>query len=373
MKTQYTAQDIGFMQEALKLAKGGEYTAHPNPCVGAVIVRDGKIVGKGFHSYFGGDHAEVMALKEAGEQAFGATCYITLEPCSHHGKTPPCVDALVAAGIKKVILAAEDPNPRVNGRGIQQLKEKGVDVSGGLLALEAKMLNPAFHYAMEKRRPYVVVKSAMSFDGRTAMNDGTSQWITGEESRNTVQKLRACADAIVTGIETVLKDDPAMTVRSDTFTKLSHFRQPKRVVLDSRLRIPENAKILKNAHEVIIATTSDNQEKIKRLQTQGITIWLFKGDRVDLHELMQRLIQTECQTVLVEAGATLNGAFWEQNLVNEWHVFVATKLLGSSARPVLNMDVATLPSAPGLTLIDKSMTGDDFYLIFKPAACEGGN
>ncbi len=365
MKT-YTEKDIYFMQEAIKLAKQGEYTARPNPCVGAVLVRDGKIVGQGYHQYYGGEHAELMAIKQAGDLAKGSSCYVTLEPCSHHGKTAPCVDALIAAGVKKVIVAEQDPNPQVNGQGIKKLQDNGITVAKGLLQLQARTFNTAFHHRMQKQRPFVVVKSAMSFDGRTAMKDGSSKWITGSESRVMAHKLRAKADAIITGIDTVLADNPAMTVRSETIISAAHFKQPKRVILDSRLRIPLDAKILQQTGETIIATTSNDLEKIKKAEAKGATVWKMQGEKINLHELLQRLLQIECHHVLVEAGATLSSAFWQEKLVNEWHVFVAPKLMGNAAKPVLNLDVPDLASAHALELVATNMVGDDLHLVFKP-------
>lgn len=362
----YTAQDISFMQKAIALARGGQYTARPNPCVGAVLVKDGKIVGEGFHHHFGGDHAEVMALKQAGDAANGASCYVTLEPCSHFGKTSPCVDALIEAGIKKVVIASLDPNPQVNGQGIKKLEENGIAVTKGLLELQAQRLNPAFYHRMEKQQPYIVVKSAMSFDARTAVESGESKWITGSKSRSQVQQLRANADAIITGIETVLADDPEMTVRKEDIVNSKEFKQPKRIILDSRLRMPLNAKILQQADETIIATTSSDTNKIKQLEDRGVTVWQMQGEQINLDKLMQYLLKIECHYLLVEAGGTLSGAFWEKGLVNEWHVFVAPKLLGSKGRPVLDMEVPMLSSAPGLELIAKDMADDDFHLVFRP-------
>jgi diaminohydroxyphosphoribosylaminopyrimidine deaminase/5-amino-6-(5-phosphoribosylamino)uracil reductase len=366
MKANYSEKDIHYMQEALRLAEQGEYTARPNPCVGAILVRDGKVVGEGYHAYYGGDHAEVVALKQAGELAKGATCYVTLEPCAHHGKTAPCVDALIAAGVKHVIVASQDPNPQVDGQGIKKLQDSGISVAQGLLNLQAKNCNAAFYHRMQKQSPYVVMKSAMSLDARTAMQDGTSKWITGEAARALVQKLRAKADAIVTGVETVLADDPELTVRSQAIVAKAHFRQPKRVILDSRLRTPLQAKILRTAAESIIATTCQDAEKIKAFEQLGVTVWQMPGEKINLPELLQRLVQMECQHVFVEAGSTLSAAFWQAGLVNEWHVLLAPKLLGDKAKPVLTMDVPSLEEAPELTLRSKSMLDEDLYLIFTP-------
>lgn len=327
------------MQTALVLAKAGQFTARPNPCVGAVIVRDNKIVGEGYHAYHGGDHAEIVALKQAGELAQGATCYVTLEPCAHHGKTPPCVDALIKAGIKKVVIAARDPNPLVAGKGIQALRENGIEVEVGLLALNAQRLNRAFMHRMEKQKPYVVMKSAMSLDGRTAMQNGESKWITGEASRQEVQLLRAMSDAIITGRGTVMADNPSLNVRDEKIVSNHYFKQPKRIVLDSRGET-NGAKIYELPGE-------SRLEKTK-----------------NLHDLLKALHEDNCNQVMVEAGATLSGAFLKENLVDEWHVFIAPKILGNSAKPLCNIDFERMGDVYGLTLTSVEMSGQDMHCIF---------
>jgi diaminohydroxyphosphoribosylaminopyrimidine deaminase/5-amino-6-(5-phosphoribosylamino)uracil reductase len=330
------------MQKALTLAKQGQFTARPNPCVGAVIVNHDQIVGEGYHAYYGGDHAEIMALKQAGERARGATMYVTLEPCAHQGKTPPCVNALIQAGISKVVIACLDPNPLVNGQGMKQLKEAGIDVEVGLLALNAQALNAGFIQRMKRNRPRVIVKSAMSLDGRTAMESGESFWITGPAARAQVQVLRAQCDAIITGRGTVEIDDPQLNVRDEAIVKQSHFKQPKRIVLDSQGKIKQ-AKCFEGEFEQVTS----------------------REGRVSLPDLLNRLAQMPCNQVMVEAGAVLTGAFLKSGLVDEWHVFIAPKLMGSSARPLCDMQISTMADSLGLTLASSRTIGEDLYCIYK--------
>jgi diaminohydroxyphosphoribosylaminopyrimidine deaminase/5-amino-6-(5-phosphoribosylamino)uracil reductase len=330
-----------FMQLALNLARRGQFTARPNPCVGAVIVNNGQIVGEGYHAYYGGDHAEIMALKQAKEFAQGATLYVTLEPCSHHGKTPPCVEAVIKAGVSKVVIACIDPNPLVNGRGIQQLRDAGIQVELGLLALNVKQLNAGFMHRVRHNRPRVIVKSAMSLDGRTAMSSGESQWITGPQARAQVQVLRAQCDAIITGRGTVESDDPHLNVRDEAIIKQTNFKQPKRIILDSQGKIKQ-AKCFEGDFEHITSS-------------QG---------RVSLSDLLNRLAQVPCNQVMVEAGAVLAGAFLKAGLVDEWHVFIAPKLMGNSARPLCDIQLDTMAQAQGLSLMSSKIIGEDLYCIY---------
>jgi diaminohydroxyphosphoribosylaminopyrimidine deaminase/5-amino-6-(5-phosphoribosylamino)uracil reductase len=330
------------MQKALTLAKQGQFTARPNPCVGAVIVNNDQIVGEGYHAYYGGDHAEIMALKQAGEHARGATIYVTLEPCSHHGKTPPCVDALIQAEISKVIVACLDPNPLVNGQGVKQLKEAGIEVEVGLLALNAQQLNAGFIQRMKHNRPRVIVKSAISLDGRTAMASGESFWITGPAARAQVQVLRAQCDVIITGRGTVEMDDPQLNVRDEKIVNQPHFKQPKRIVLDSQGKIKQ-AKCFEGDFEQVTS----------------------QEGRVSLPDLINRLGRDACNQVMVEAGAVLTGAFLKSGLVDEWHVFIAPKIMGSSARPLCDLQISTMADAQGLTLMSSRTIGEDLYCIYK--------
>lgn len=254
--TEYSAADYEYMAHALQLAMRGLYTTHPNPRVGCVLVKDGQMVGEGWHEFAGGPHAEVNALKMAGNKAKGATVYLSLEPCSHQGRTPPCSQALIDAGVSRVIAAMQDPNPQVAGQGLAQLREAGIEVETGLLEAQAEALNPGFISRMRHGRPYVRHKLAMSLDGRTAMASGESKWITSDAARQDVQRMRAQSDAILTGVGTVLADDPAMTVRLE-----GHKRQPMRVVVDTHLSMPTEAKILSQPGKTVVMTCSDSESR----------------------------------------------------------------------------------------------------------------
>lgn len=330
------------MARALQLAKRGLYTTEPNPRVGCVLVKEGQIVAEGWHRKAGGGHAEVEALKVAGDRAQNATAYVTLEPCSHTGKTPPCADQLIAAGIKQVVSGMQDPNPLVSGRGFEKLRSAGVAVLNGVLESEARALNPGFVKRMESGLPYVRCKMAMSLDGRTAMDSGESQWITGPAARSDVQRLRARSSAILTGIESVLLDDPSLTLRSNELglenAEEVAARQPLRVVLDSQFRIPATAKILAQPGATLVAGARDNDNR-RSLSDRGVeTIVLGPGsEQVDLGLLLKELAAREVNEVLVEAGATLGGALLQQGLVDELVVYMAPKLLGSGARALFNL------------------------------------
>lgn len=345
------------MLRALALAKRGQYTARPNPCVGAVLVRDHEIVGEGYHAYYGGDHAEVMAIKQAGEKARGATCYVTLEPCAHFGKTPPCVDALIAAQVKKVVVATLDPNPLVAGQGVQLLRDAGIEVEVGLLALNARRLTQSFMHRMLNNRPRVIAKSAMSLDGRTAMASGESFWITGPAARAQVQILRAQSDVILTGRGTVEIDDPNLNVRDENITQLQNFKQPKRVVLDSKGQI-KKAKLIDLEGEtwhVTAGAPSDWKNHVVMPQVDG---------QISLSDLLDWLVTLNCNQVMVEAGAVLTGAFLKAGLVDEWHVFIAPKLMGSKARPLCDMPLETMAETYGLSLLSANTVGEDLHCVF---------
>lgn len=350
--------DMSFMLRALALAKRGQYTARPNPCVGAVLVRDGVIVGEGYHAYYGGDHAEVMALKQAGERARGASCYVTLEPCSHQGKTPPCTDALIHAGVKKVVAATLDPNPLVRGKGFEKLREAGVDVEVGMLALNAQRLNRAFFKRILDRRPRVILKSAMSLDGRTAMESGESKWITSEAARAQVQILRAQSDAVITGRGTVEMDNPNLNVRDENIMRQKGFKQPRRIVLDSQGRIKQ-AKLTALDGEAWHVTTGAHSA------WENHVVMPEKAGQLDLQALLQWLHCMPCNQVMVEAGATLAGRFLQEGLLDEWHVFIAPKIMGSHARPLCDMHIKEMAQANGLTLVSAKPLGEDLYCIFE--------
>ncbi|AHL36180.1 diaminohydroxyphosphoribosylaminopyrimidine deaminase [Pseudomonas brassicacearum] len=371
VSAQQAVLDAHYMARALELARRGHYTTHPNPRVGCVIVRDGQIVGEGWHIRAGEPHAEVHALRAAGEQARGATAYVTLEPCSHHGRTPPCADALVNAGLARVVAAMQDPNPDVAGRGLQRLAQAGIATESGVLEGEARLLNQGFLKRMEHGLPYVRVKLAMSLDGRTAMESGESQWITGPAARSAVQRLRAQADVVLTGADTVLADNARLTVRADELgldaeqTALVMSRPPLRVLVDGRLRVPLDAPFFK-AGPALVATCMAVEEQY----ANGPECMIVAGDdgQVDLHRLLMALAARDVNEVLVEAGPRLAGAFARQGLVDEFQIFIAGKFLGSSARPLLDWPLAQMKDAPELKIIEIRAVGDDWRVIAVPVA-----
>lgn len=362
--------DAHYMARALELARKGRYSTHPNPRVGCVIVRDGQVVGEGWHVRAGEPHAEVHALRAAGELVRGATAYVTLEPCSHHGRTPPCADALVNAGVARVVAAMQDPNPEVAGRGLQRLAQAGIDTHSGVLEAEARAINKGFLKRMEHGLPYVRVKLAMSLDGRTAMASGESQWITGPAARSAVQRLRAESSVVLTGADTVLADDARLTVRAAELgldpeqTALAMSRPPLRVLIDGRLRVPLDAPFFK-AGPVLVATCAAVEEQY----ANGPECLIVPGPdgQVDLHRLLLELAARGVNEVLVEAGPRLAGAFAQQGLVDEYQIFVAGKFLGSSARPLLDWPLAQMSEAPLLKIIEMRAVGDDWRVTAIPA------
>jgi len=375
-------EDEHWMSRAIELAQGGLYTTHPNPRVGCVIVKDDEVVGEGFHFRAGEPHAEVHALKNAGDKAQGATAYVTLEPCSHHGRTPPCCDALIAAGVARVVAAMQDPNPEVAGRGLARIEDAGISVASGVLEDEARLLNPGFLKRMETGLPYVRVKQAMSLDGRTAMASGESKWITGSEARSDVQRLRAMSDAIITGVDSIIHDDSSLTLRKDELGLASELaneaikHQPLRVVLDSQLRIPEASKILALEGEtVVICLNSSDEEKRQRLEAKGVTVWtqavasVGESNKLDLNQVLNDLVeQRSINEVLVEAGAGLSASFINEKLVDECWTYIAPKLMGSSARPLLNLSFDAMAEAIPMSFDDVSVVGDDIRVISRYAS-----
>ncbi|MCU7649867.1 bifunctional diaminohydroxyphosphoribosylaminopyrimidine deaminase/5-amino-6-(5-phosphoribosylamino)uracil reductase RibD [Pseudomonas piscis] len=362
--------DAHYMARALELARKGRYTTHPNPRVGCVIVRDGQVVGEGWHVRAGEPHAEVHALRAAGDQARGATAYVTLEPCSHHGRTPPCADALVGAGVARVVAAMQDPNPQVAGRGMRRLAEAGIVVHSGVLEGEARAINKGFLKRMEHGLPYVRVKLAMSLDGRTAMASGESQWITGPAARSAVQRLRAESSVVLTGADTVLADGARLTVRAAELgldaeqTALAMGRPPLRVLVDGRLRVPLDAPFFK-AGPALVATCVAVEEQY----ANGPECLIVPGPdgQVDLRRLLEELAARGVNEVLVEAGPRLAGAFARQGLVDEYQIFVAGKFLGSSARPLLDWSLEQMSEAPMLKIIEMRAVGDDWRVTAIPA------
>lgn len=375
----WSDKDYQSMALALQLAKKGQYTARPNPMVGCVIVKDEQIVGQGWHRKFGGAHAEIDALQQAGDKANGATCYVSLEPCSHVGKTGPCATALVKSGVSKVIAAMQDPNPQVCGKGFELLKHAGIQTESGLLEPQARELNRGFISRLEANRPWVSLKLAMSLDGRTALADGSSKWITGAEARLDVQKLRARQDAIITGIGTLLADNPSMTVRadgqSDWFEGLESFQQPTRILLDRNARANLVAKFFNPDAPVWWIT--QNNEAAQKAILSGMSI--RSGDLVEFHqsgiktiqqqslqELIDHCAEQGMNNVLVEAGHQLAGQFIQQKLVDELIVYVAPKLMGNAGPGLVDLQVNKMSQCPELKLNSIDQFGDDLRFVYSP-------
>lgn len=365
--------DRRYMAEALKLAERGCYTTAPNPRVGCVLVRDGRIIGRGYHRRAGEGHAEVEALRNAVTDPAGATAYVTLEPCSHQGRTPPCCEALAAAGVERVVAAMVDPNPAVAGRGLAALAGHGIATESGLLAGLAAQLNRGFIRRMRAGLPFIQAKVAASLDGRTAMASGESKWITGEPARRMVQQLRAAACAIVTGVGTVVADDPSLTVRADEvaggYPDDIDVRQPLRVIVDSSLRMPATAAILRAPGRVLVCAAADEPGRRAALEAAGATVVVLAGSsgRVDLRALAALLAQDyECNEVMVEAGPTLTGAFIEAGLVDELHLFQAPVLLGSTAQALATLPLETMAQRVALVRREQRWVGADLYLRLAP-------
>lgn len=360
--SQFSSNDHHFMARAIQLAERGLYTTDPNPRVGCVIVRDGEIVGEGWHERAGGPHAEVVALQAAGEKARGATAYVTLEPCCHHGKTPPCSDALVEAGVAKVVAAMEDPNPLVAGKGLEQLARAGIEVASGLLQAQAEVLNPGFIKRMKEGRPFVRCKLAMSLDGRTAMASGESKWITGESARQDVQRLRARSSVIMSGIGTVLADDPSLNVRLD---EVEDFQQPMRVVLDPHLSIPTTARLLGLPGKTLIVTACDEADVREQVEATGAEVLVLPNghDAIDLYALMDELAKRQVNEILLETGATLSGAVLHAGLIDELVVYMAPKLMGDGARPLFRTPgLECMADAVELNIRDVRAVGSDWRI-----------
>jgi diaminohydroxyphosphoribosylaminopyrimidine deaminase/5-amino-6-(5-phosphoribosylamino)uracil reductase len=363
-----------WMAKAIQLAQKGLYTTHPNPRVGCVLVKDEQIIGQGFHLKAGEGHAEVNALVDAKQDVAGATAYVTLEPCSHHGKTPPCADALIKAGVARVVYGMQDPNPEVSGRGLGKIKKAGIDVIGPVLEADCEALNPGFVKRMREGLPFIRVKLAMSLDGRTAMESGESQWITGPEARLDVQRLRAQSDAIVTGIGSVLMDNPSMTVRIDSENHeaaAKTVRQPLRVIMDTALSILPEAKILYPSNQACVFCVEDDLEieHLEALKKKGVTVRFSpRGEdgRLDLLDAMEQLADAGINEVLLETGSELAGGFLQAGLVDEIVVYMAPKLLGSSARPLFQLPLETIDEAVELELKSVSQIGQDLRLVYQP-------
>lgn len=357
------------MSRALELAWRGGNRVSPNPRVGCVVVCGGEIVGEGWHRVWGGPHAEVEALQAAGERAVGGVAYVTLEPCCHQGKTPPCTNALLAAGVKEVVAAMRDPNPLVAGKGLQQLAAAGIKVSVGMHGDRAEALNRGYVKRLRTGLPYLRCKIAASLDGQTALANGVSRWISGEESRRDVHEFRARSDAILTGIGTLLADDPRMDARTG-----AEVGYPARIVLDSRLRFPPRSKMLGLPGRTVIFTGVGEQERLQVLRDNGaevITLPL-RGEQLGLQAVMQQLGNMSFNEVWLEAGATLAGAFLAAGLVDELVVYLAPNLLGQQGRPLAVLpNIGTMGERLELKLQDLCQLGGDVRLTYTPVPPAG--
>lgn len=358
----FTSDDHRFMSRALQLAERGLYTTDPNPRVGCVVVQAGEIVGEGWHVEAGGLHAEVHALQQAGTKAKDATVYVTLEPCSHYGQTPPCADALIAAFVKRVVVAMEDPNPKVSGAGLQRLQFSGVETFVGLMEDQAEALNPGFVSRHRQGRPYIRCKMAMSLDGRTSMASGESKWITSDAARQDVQRLRARSSAIVTGIGTVLADDPLLNARVDEAVK-----QPVRVVVNTQLRFPPFASMLEHGGEVWIATASHSEEPENMPFLENVKLLDVPlnqaGTGVNLVALCRLLAIKEINEVLLEAGPTLSGAMIGAGLVDELVIYMAPHLMGDTANALFHLPgLESMSQRLALNICDVRNVGADLRI-----------
>jgi diaminohydroxyphosphoribosylaminopyrimidine deaminase/5-amino-6-(5-phosphoribosylamino)uracil reductase len=369
-----------YMALALEQASYGQLIARPNPAVGCVLVKDNKVVGAGHTQEAGGHHAEVMAIRAAGDMAGGTTAYVTLEPCSHYGRTPPCSLGLIAAGVSRLVYGCQDPNPQVAGQGLAQLRAANIEVIGPVMRTECEASNQGFLQRMATNKPYVINKMAMSLDGRTAMESGESQWITGPEARAQVHLLRAQSCAVITGIGSVLRDDPSMNVRADELAlagvplaTVKRIKQPLRVVLDSQLRMPSTAKLLQQHGSVLIITCESDPQKHQELIAAGAEVVFCAADengKVDLAAVLRLLGQRQCNQVMVEAGAGLSGAFLQAGLTDDLVVFMAPKLLGNKAKALFNLPFDVMAQAYELDIKEISQVGCDWRIDATPKGAD---
>ncbi len=369
--TTFNAYDHEFMSRAIRLAKKGLNTTQPNPRVGCVITQNNMIVGEGWHKKAGEAHAEINALLHAGSQAKGATVYVTLEPCCHTGKTPPCTDSLIKAGVARVVAAMQDPHDKVAGQGFEKLKQAGVEVQVGLLEEQARLLNLGFIKRMQQGLPFVRVKMAMSVDGRTAMASGESKWITGEAARHDVQYWRARSSAMLTGIGTILHDDPSLTVRlGNAVLKQSGMQvgslQPVRVILDSDLKLSPTAKVIQQGGDVLVFSNNIDEQKITALEEAGVKVmYIEKGDDgLDLLAILKYLASLQINEVMVEAGANLAGSFIAAGLVDELIIYMAPVLMGNNARGLFNLPlIQQMGDKIQLNIKEIRQFGEDIRII----------
>lgn len=356
--------DERFMRMALGLAEGGKGRVEPNPMVGAVVVKEGKVVGQGYHEYFGGPHAEVRALDEAGSSSRGATLYVSLEPCAHYGKTSPCAERLIEAGLSRVVLAVMDPNPRTAGKGVGKLRQAGVEVVIGVAEEEARKLNAPFFKLMTTGMPYVIVKWAMSLDGKTATHTGDSRWVSSQESREYVHKIRSQVDAVMVGMGTVLRDDPLLTCRHP-----EGGRNPKRLVVDGQARLPLDSQLIRTISEaeVLVATTDRAPaERVDKLRKAGCRLLTVegKGNRVDLAELMKILGKEQLTNIYVDGGSTLNASLFEEGLVDKVMVFISPRIIGGAKalQPVSGIGVDKVEDALRLKDVHVTRCAEDILV-----------
>lgn len=362
--------DNQYMARAIELARRGWYSTTPNPRVGCVLSKDGVLIAEGWHERAGEAHAEAMALQKAGENAKGGTAYVTLEPCSFVGRTPACSRSLIDAGISRVVCAMRDPHPKVSGKGIAELIDAGVQVDEDLMQAEARALNPGYIKQQEQGLPYVRCKLAMSLDGRTAMASGESQWITGSEARRDVQNLRAQSCAVLTGINTVLDDDARLNVRAEQLSEAARTqlgqRQPLRVVMDSTGRCPQSAALLNTPGEVLLVVGKNVKTALSIADPEKVSVLNCDTAQPEPSAVLRALAARDCNDVLLEAGPTLAGAFMQQGLIDELIVYMAPKLLGSNARPLLHLPIELMQDSIELRLNSVRLIGDDLRIDCAP-------
>ncbi|MFK8018536.1 MAG: bifunctional diaminohydroxyphosphoribosylaminopyrimidine deaminase/5-amino-6-(5-phosphoribosylamino)uracil reductase RibD [Pseudomonadales bacterium] len=366
----YTNEERRFMTRAVELAKKGQFSAMPNPCVGCVLVKNGDVIAEGWHERPGGPHAEAMALQKAGPNARGCTAYVTLEPCSFVGRTPACSSSLVAAGVERVVCAMQDPHSLVSGKGFAELRNAGIEVKFGLLEAEAEALNPGYIKRQKLKLPRVTLKMAMSLDGRTAMASGESQWITGAEARRDVQLLRAKCCCILTGINTVLHDNPTMNVRPEGLDveglELMAGRQPLRAILDSKAQVVASMNIVEASGNVLLFIEAGAVADMSMQNAETVQIVSQPSSPLDLRKVLEEIALHQCNEVLVEAGPTLAGAFVEQGLVDHLVIYVAPKLMGSGARPLLSLPIESMAENVQLEFLNVQAIGDDIRIDAVP-------